>query len=47
MKIPKNLNEQEVVDKIDLVINRIAPKYTFHGYDIDDIKILADEMRDL
>tara|TARA_B100001564_G_scaffold22601_1_gene16893 strand:- start:263 stop:757 length:495 start_codon:yes stop_codon:yes gene_type:complete len=38
MKIPKNLNEQEVVDKIDLVINRIAPKYTFHGYDIDDIK---------
>lgn len=38
MKIPKNLNEQEVIDKIDLVINRIAPKYTFHGYDIDDIK---------
>lgn len=38
MKIPKNLNEQEVVDKITLVINRIAPKYTFHGFDIDDIK---------
>ena len=38
MKIPKNLSEQEVVDKITLVINRIAPKYTFHGYDIDDIK---------
>ena len=38
MKIPKNLSEQEVVDKITLVINRIAPKYTFRGYDIDDIK---------
>jgi RNA polymerase sigma factor (sigma-70 family) len=38
MKKPKNLTEQEVIDKISLVINRIAPKYTFHGYDIDDIK---------
>ena len=38
MKIPKNLKEDEVLDKIELVINRIAPKYTFHGYDLNDIK---------
>ena len=38
MKIPKNLNQDEVLEKIELVINRIAPKYTFHGYDINDIK---------
>ena len=38
MKIPKNLKEDEVLEKIELVINRIAPKYTFHGYDINDIK---------
>ena len=38
MKIPKNLKEDEVLDKIELVINRIAPKYVFHGYDLNDIK---------
>ncbi len=38
MKIPKNMTKTEVVDKIQLVVDRIAPKYAFHGYDIDDMK---------
>ena len=38
MKIPKNMTAEETLDKIELVINRIAPKYTFHCYDVDDIK---------
>jgi len=32
------MTEQEVLDKINTVVNRIAPKYTFNGYDVDDIK---------
>tara|TARA_B100001559_G_scaffold306966_1_gene298672 strand:+ start:762 stop:1250 length:489 start_codon:yes stop_codon:yes gene_type:complete len=38
MKIPKNMTREQVMDKIQLVINRIAPKYTFNGYEVDDIK---------
>ena len=38
MKIPKNMTEESVLDKIDIVVNRIAPKYTFTGFDLDDIK---------
>jgi DNA-directed RNA polymerase specialized sigma subunit len=38
MKIPKNLTEEETLSKIELVVNRIAPKYSFVGYDINDIK---------
>lgn len=38
MNIPKNMTREEVLDKINLVVNRISPKYTFHGYDLDDIK---------
>ena len=38
MKKLKNLSKQETFDIIDIVVNRIAPKYTFNGYDIDDIK---------
>lgn len=38
MKIPKNMTEKEVIQKINLVVDRIAPKYTFNGYDVDDIK---------
>jgi DNA-directed RNA polymerase specialized sigma24 family protein len=38
MKIPKNMSEKEVMQKILLVVDRIAPKYTFNGYDVDDIK---------
>lgn len=38
MKIPKNMKEEEVVNVIENVINKIAPKYTFKDYDLDDIK---------
>jgi len=38
MNIPKNMTKEEVLEKINLVVDRISPKYTFHGYDVDDIK---------
>lgn len=38
MKIPSNMTEEEVMDKIQVIINRIAPKYTFYGYSVDDVK---------
>lgn len=38
MKIPKNMTEQQVVDQINIVVNRISSRYTFHGYEVDDIK---------
>ncbi len=38
MHIPSNMTEQEVTDQINVVVDRIAPKYTFHGYEIADIK---------
>lgn len=38
MKIPKNLTKEETINKINSVIAKIAPRYTFSGYDIDDIK---------
>ena len=38
MKIPKGMTEREVVDQIEVVCNRIAPKYTFYGYTAEDLK---------
>ena len=38
MITPKDMTEQEVVDQITKVCDRIAPKYTFYGYTTDDIK---------
>jgi RNA polymerase sigma factor (sigma-70 family) len=38
MKIPKNMTEQQVLDQITIVVDRISSKYTFHGYEVDDIK---------
>jgi DNA-directed RNA polymerase specialized sigma24 family protein len=38
MKIPANMTEQEILDTMEIVINRIAPRYTFYGYDVHDIK---------
>ena len=38
MKIPKGLSEEETIDKINLVVQRISPRYTFASYDVDDIK---------
>ena len=38
MKIPPTMTEQEVMYEITSVINKISHKYTFYGYEIDDIK---------
>jgi len=38
MKIPKNLNEQEVVDTITRVARKLAPKYVFASYEVEDIE---------
>tara|TARA_Y100000590_G_scaffold423744_1_gene529936 strand:- start:3821 stop:4321 length:501 start_codon:yes stop_codon:yes gene_type:complete len=38
MYVPSNMTEQDVIDQIAVVVNRIAPKYTFHGYEPEDIK---------
>lgn len=38
MKIPDDMTEKEVLEKIMLVIDRISPKYTFAGYEVEDIK---------
>tara|TARA_B100000131_G_scaffold248836_1_gene242003 strand:+ start:1676 stop:2173 length:498 start_codon:yes stop_codon:yes gene_type:complete len=38
MKIPSNMTEESVINTIMLVVNRTAAKYTFYGYELDDIK---------
>ena len=38
MVIPEGMTEEQVVDQINVVVNRMAHKYTFHGYTVDDIK---------
>lgn len=38
MKIPKNMTEEQVIDQINIVVNRISARYIFHGYEVDDIK---------
>ena len=38
MHIPENMTKDQVVDQINIVVNRIAPKYTFYGYQADDLK---------
>lgn len=38
MKIPKNLTEEETLETINYIISKIAPKYTFHGFELDDLK---------
>ena len=38
MYVPSNMTKQDVIDQIAVVVNRIAPKYTFHGYEPEDIK---------
>ena len=32
------MTEQQVIDQIMIVVNRIAPRYIFYGYTVDDIK---------
>lgn len=38
MKIPDGMTEIQVIDQINIVVNRISPKYTFRDYDVEDIK---------
>lgn len=38
MKIPKNMTHDQLMQQIQVVINRVAPKYTFGTYGVDDIK---------
>ena len=38
MKVPPNMTEDQVINEINAVVNKIAPKYTFYGYEKDDIK---------
>ena len=38
MNIPKGMTEQQVIDQINKVCDRISPRYTFYGYTVDDIK---------
>jgi DNA-directed RNA polymerase specialized sigma24 family protein len=38
MKIPPNMTLKQVMVSISTVVDRISPKYTFNGYEVDDIK---------
>lgn len=38
MKIPSGMTREETIERINTVINRIAPKYTFKDYEVDDIR---------
>lgn len=38
MKVPKNMTYDQLMKQIEIVVNRIAPKYTFNTYDVEDIK---------
>ncbi len=38
MMIPEGLDEQKVIDTILKISKRLAPKYVFSGYDIEDIE---------
>lgn len=38
MKIPEGKTEEEVLKTIEIVVNRLARKYMFGYYDIDDMK---------
>ena len=37
MRVPNGMTEEEVVEQINIVCERIAPKYVFYGYTKDDI----------
>jgi hypothetical protein len=38
MNLPDGMTSEEVENQINIVVNRIAPRYTFYGYTLDDIK---------
>lgn len=37
MRIPSGMTEAQVIDQINIVCERIAPKYVFYGYTKEDI----------
>jgi DNA-directed RNA polymerase specialized sigma24 family protein len=37
MRVPNGMTEQQVIDQIQIVCERIAPKYIFYGYTKEDI----------
>jgi len=38
MHIPSNMTKEQVIEEINVVVNRLAHKYTFYGYEFEDIK---------
>jgi DNA-directed RNA polymerase specialized sigma24 family protein len=38
MKIPNGMTEESVLEQIKIVVDRISPKYTFHGFAVEDVK---------
>jgi hypothetical protein len=38
MKLPRNMKEEDVIKQIMTIVDRIAPKYAFNGYSVEDIK---------
>lgn len=38
MIVPSGMSEEQVIRQINKVVNRIAPKYVFYGYEVDDLK---------
>jgi hypothetical protein len=38
VQVPENMTEEETVEIIQRVVDRTAPKYTFHAYTIADLK---------
>jgi DNA-directed RNA polymerase specialized sigma subunit len=38
MNLPEGMTEEQVIAQIQIVVNRIAPKYAFYGYTTDDIR---------
>lgn len=38
MKIPKNMTYDQLMKQIQIVVDRISPKYAFGTYGVDDIK---------
>ena len=38
MKLPPNMTKEQVLEEITSVINKMCHKYTFYGYEVDDIK---------
>jgi DNA-directed RNA polymerase specialized sigma24 family protein len=38
MKIPDNMTQEETLQQINIVVNRISQRYVFGSYTLDDIK---------